>query len=295
MSLRSLLRSTDRGAGEIHIGGELVGERVLVPLVADEATQIVDQIKVGVAIATASNGSVRIEEPQTTDDRRYRTISPAAEPEATANLVQWGLDRMAPDQGRVEGILAARSIERRVREHVRHDEVDTLVLPRTSGDGPLGFRRLRRLANRSNCNVVWINGKSGYREFASILLPIAEGPHSGLATDVAGAIAETVDAYVDILHVIPPDPDDETSLAAQERVDTAANRMELGERATPWVLEADDPVATIVEQSNYYGLTVVGAPTAGRLKQFVYGSASRSIRSAAENMVIATRTAGEYR
>ena len=290
MSLRTLLRSSESERGQIHIGGRLDGHRVVVPLLAGEPAGIVDQIRVGVAIASARGGSVRVEDPVANAETAYRTITPNAEPESVSLLLEWALDRGNEPGDRVDGILAARRTERRVHEQVRRDEADTLILPRSTGSGTLGRRRLRRIAHRAPCNVIWINGEPGFREFASILLPIADGPHSGLATDVAGAIAQNVDAYVDILHVVPTEAEEAVKVAADEQLDAAKSRIDLGDQANPWILQSDNPAETIAEQSNYYGLTVIGAPTAGRLRQLVYGSTSQSIRSAAQNMVIATRT-----
>lgn len=293
MQLRGLFEGGENHQSEdIRIGGELRGQRVLVPLLSDDASRIADQIHVGVAIATATSGSVRIEDPLSNVEPIHRTFNPEENPSVEGPLT-WARDRIAMrNPHRMDGILGARRTERRVSEHVRRDEVDTLLLPRSTGNGPLGSRRLRRLARAVDCNVVWINGNRGYDEFASILLPIANGPHSGLATDVAAAIAEQVDAYVDVLHVLPPDEDNER--VARQLVENAIERTGLRERANPWVLEANDPIDSIVEQSQYYGLTVVGAPTVSRLKQFVYGSTSRSISNRADNMVIAARSAGEF-
>lgn len=291
MPLRALLQSqgVEQGEGK-RVGGELIGERILVPLVAAERSPIVDQINVGMAIATATGGSIRIEAPITDDAPGHRTITPTANIDLTEVPIEWALERAHQgDSGRVDGILAARRIERQVRERVRHEEADTLILPRPTDDSPLSHRRLRRLAAEASCSVIWVNGEPGYREFASILLPIADGPHSGLATDVAGAIAKNVDAYVDILHVLAPEASVDSEARAERRLETALERIDIGDRANPWILREDDPVGAIVEQSRYYGLTVVGAPSSGRLKQFVYGSTSRTIRNQSDNMVIAAR------
>lgn len=290
MPLRGLFEPSEKQqSDEICIGGQLRGQRVLVPLLTDDTARVSDQIQVGVAIAGSTGGSIRIEDPIPGDEPTHRTFIPEINSSVEGPL-NWARDRIAMrERRRIDGILAARRTERRVSEHVRRDEVDTLLLPPARGNGPLGSRRLRRLASTVNCNVVWINGDRGFDQFASILLPIANGPHSGLATDVAAAIAEQVDAHVDVLHV--NSPDDENDAVAQQLVENAIERTGLDERANPWVLEEHDPVSAIVEQSQYYGLTVVGAPTASRLKQFAYGSTSRSIRDRADNMIIAARTA----
>ena len=55
------------------------------------------------------------------------------------------------------------------------------------------------------------------------------------------------------------------------------------------MLEADDVAEAIIEQSNYYPLTVLGAPTKGRLRQFVLGSTTQDIRADAQSVVLVGR------
>lgn len=290
MPLGGLLRSSAGDhAGEVQIGGRLTGKRVFVPLLADTPDRTVDQVRVGLAIGAAADGSVRIEDPSTSDSSAHRIVSPATFESDEQAPLEWAKDRTRAGDDRVRGILDARRTERRLRDQVRREEADVSVLPRASDAGSLGRRRLRRLAARAPCDVVWINGDGSYQSFASILLPIAEGPHSGVAADVAAAVAERVDAHVDILHVLNPDGDARARDRAERRIATANDIMGIPERTSPWILESPDPVGTIVEQSTYYGLTVIGAPTAGRLKRWMYGSRSHSISDGANNMVIAAK------
>jgi nucleotide-binding universal stress UspA family protein len=123
----------------------------------------------------------------------------------------------------------------------------------------------------------------------SILLPVAGGPHSGLATDVARQIAAECEAWVDVLHVVP-----ETATARQRQrgrgyLETARQRLTRPEQTTTRLLEADDVADAIVEQSAYYELTVIGAPTTGRLRRFIFGSTNRRIRGSARSVVLSAR------
>lgn len=279
----------DRGSAEERprIGGRLSGGQVCVPVFGAPESRVADQTRLGLTIASANGGSVHLVDPM--DEQSARRIEKTESDAGTA--VEWATDRMSLD-GRAHhgGVLSGRRAAQAVLDYIRTEEIDTLVLPSGFGRGPLGRRRHDRLAARAPCEVVSVNGKGRYRDFASLLLPIADGPHSGLATDVAASVAEHFDAWIDILHVLPTDPEAETRQAAETRMDRITERIGRQGTVNPWLLEADNPAETIIEQSAYYGLTVIGAPTTGRLKRFFNGSVSRRIRNDAESVVIAART-----
>ena len=97
------------------------------------------------------------------------------------------------------------------------------------------------------------------------------------------------DAWVDILHIVPPRATDRRRERATECVDTIYDRIGRPDRTTTWVLEGESPADAIVEQSEYYGLTVLGAPTKGRLREFIAGSTSRTVRHGARSAVVSVR------
>ena len=292
MALRTFLANEVSAGDAVRIGGRLEGERVLIPILGLNESVLTDQVRVGMTLARATNGRVRIVDPVGEGPDGHWDRTPRTDQGATVDALAWTQERLEilRDNGSM-GLFASRRIERRIRETVANEPWDTLVLPAKDTPSSLASRPLRRLTERPPCDVISINGETAFRDFASILLPIANGPHSGLATDVAAAIAYDLDAELDVLHVIDPDADAEVRSTAERRIDTAVDRTGLSEGVSPWLLEATDPSRSIVEQSNYYGLTVIGAPTASRLHQFVYGSTSRVIRDRAESAVLATRTA----
>lgn len=292
MTLGSLLDGDQRNTdATVRIGGRLVGDRILVPIVDTGSSALREQIRVGVTLVQSTGGRLELTDPATDDDPVE--LDGQDETAAIDQALAWADERLERD--RLHGVFAGRRAERRVHDRIEEGAFDTLVLPSAQTGGRLGGRRLERLASNVRCNVVTVNGDAEYRKFASLLLPIANGPHSGLATDVAGAIAEQSGAYVDILQVISPEADENERAAAQDRTDTAAERLGLPDTASTWLLEASDPAAAIVEQSTYYGLTVIGAPTVGRLHRLVYGSTSQSIREDAESVVIAARATAAAR
>ncbi len=285
MTIASFLARGDTSANEsVYIGGRLEGHALLVPMLSSNRSATVDQIRIGQTIARASGGDITVVDPTAADDDPLVTFDDDDDP------VEWITDYLETGTPVPDGVFHARGAESRIRELIEGRRFDTLVLPKSSDMGLHLRRRVRKLGENAPCNVIAVNGDTGYRSFASILLPIATGPHSGLATDVAGGIAAEIGAYVDILHVIPTEADADRRQQAVECTETAAERIDLPDRANTWILEGDDPAQAIIEQSSYYGMTVIGAPTAGRLHRFVYGSTSQSIRHGANSLVVAVRT-----
>lgn len=268
--------------------GEMDGQGILVPLLASKVPVVTDQLRVGAALARSTGASLRVLDP----------LAGAGEPpaerdgdltdEAEDRLVEWAIDRVsAPSRG---GLLDTRTLIRRVLDAVAAGGVDTLVVPSGSASGVVRRGITDRLALHADCDVITVNGRPGYGRVPSILLAVAGGPHSGLATDVAARVAGQNDAWVDVLNVVPEDPTPRVRDEANDLVEATARRIGRPDSTATWVLEGDDPSAAIVEQSSYYGLTVVGAPSSGRLRRFISGSTNRSIRSNAHSVVISARS-----
>lgn len=271
------------------MAGDLEGECILAPLLDPEVPAITDQIRIATSLARTTGAALHVINPVSVPDRipmefRHRVADDDEE------LLDWSLQQTSALMAHLEGnLLSGRSLVNEVLRTVDTHGVDTLVLP---GRSPGGFLRrdvTERIATHADCDVLVVNGQSGYDSVASILLPVAGGPHSGLAADAARHIAEESGAWIDVLHVVEEDASQRERDAADELVDAAYNRIARSGKTSKWVLDADDVEAAIIEQSQYYGLTVIGAPTKGRLRRFVYGSTSRSVRENARSVVLSAR------
>lgn len=282
MAIRPLLgRSSSREVARVD--AEFAGSDVLVPLVGGDDAVHVDQARVAIALANTGDGRIHVVDPL--GDRGVACLDATAGPEEVLEYID------AHSIGATQsGVLSGRRSNRRILEYVEDSSVDALVVPGQVGPGALGRRRHDRLAAAAPCEVISVGGAGRFRDFASILLPVAEGPHTKVATAVAGRIAAALDAWIDVLHVLPDGVDDDRRDAAMERLESLGDRIGRPNTVNPWILEADDPAETIVEQSTYYGLTVIGAPSSGRLRRFFHGSTSREIRREADSLVIAART-----
>ncbi len=287
-TLGTLVSGADTVSGEGQIAGRLGGDQVLVPLLAPDMPAVTDQLRVAASLARTAGVSLHVFSPYT---GTHRTVPGPEEltPEDERALVEWATDHVSPRPA--EGPLGyARELVSGVLECVRAADVDSLVVP--SGSVAGRFRRglTDQLAVRADCDIITVNGRQGYEEVPSILLAVADGPHSTLATDVATRVAADCGAWIDILHVVGENATDRRRQHAEDRVEEAARRIDRPESTTTWVLEAEDVAEAIVEQSAYYGLTVVGAPTSGRLRQFVFGSTSRAVRDDARSVVLSVRS-----
>ncbi len=133
---------------------------------------------------------------------------------------------------------------------------------------------------------------------SSILVALGPGPHSGATVDVARAIADATDAWLELFHVVPSESaladgspisdtnggdgpayenTDEYALTGERLISAARDRLGDFDRADSWLVEDRSAAGAIVEQSEYYDLVVIGAPTTGTVGRFVFGSTTDTV------------------
>jgi len=145
--------------------------------------------------------------------------------------------------------------------------------------------RAERLAR--DTDVLTVDGRGETDRIASILVPVAGGRHSQLAVETAVALGRANDAAVDLFHVIDADTDAARE-DGQRVLDEALASVETHEtdQIDTWLYETPGAPEAITEQSSYYDLTVMGAPTDSPLKRFVFGSTSKQVQKEASSSVI---------
>lgn len=275
--------------GTPQITGHLDGNHILVPLLAPEVPAVTDQLRVAASLARTTDASLHLLTPITLPDQTPQGLRHEVGDDDQAFL-EWALDQVATSATDLGGVfLYTRNVVQGVLRTVRTNDIDTLVIPGTAGGGVLRRDVAGQLALHADCDVVTVNGRRGYESVPSILLPVAGGPHTGLATDVAQRIAADCEAWIDVLHVVDEDASARQRRRGEEYLEAAYQRIARPETTTTRLLEAGDVAAAIAEQSKCYELTVIGAPTKGRLQQFVFGSTSRSIRADARSVVLSAR------
>lgn len=154
----------------------------------------------------------------------------------------------------------------------------------TSRLAPLRRRPVETLHAVVDCPVVLAHAASLPETVSSILVPVAGGPHSAPAVDIGTALARRYDAHCELLHVVtrnqPSEREDGKSLL-EDHSGIAGD-----DACDTWLLEADTVVDGIVEQSQYYDLTVIGAPRTPRLRRLVFGSTAETVRENGSNAVV---------
>ncbi|WP_050033846.1 universal stress protein [Halorubrum halophilum] len=155
---------------------------------------------------------------------------------------------------------------------------------------------------------------------SSVLVAVGPGPHSGATVDAAREIAEATDAWLELFHVVPTDDaladgsaatdgtgaeggtggsesgaDASADYAAtgERLLDAARDRLGGFDRADRWLVEDRSAAGAIVEQSPYYDLVVVGAPTTGTVGRFVFGSTTDTVVDDAEVPVVVVEADGD--
>jgi nucleotide-binding universal stress UspA family protein len=267
-------------------GGKATRRNVVVPLsdgTADERT-----VELAASLAAARDGEVIL-------------VSAVVRPSGTPlDLTDELLDehRMAARQVlrtsldsetevRTRGTArAGRTFSAIVKEASEDFSAGVIVLDESESATPFGRPVSARVAGNADGDIVTVGGKHASSTLSSILVPVAGGPHSGLAVDAARSIAEVRGAWIELLHVIEEGAEDRERADAEEYVAAARERLGEFDDVDTWVLEADDTADVIVEQSRYYDATVMGAPQKNRLREFVFGSTTDDVRSEAHNTVV---------
>lgn len=151
--------------------------------------------------------------------------------------------------------------------------------------------RAERLS--SETDVLTVDGRGETDRIASILVPVAGGRHSQLAVETAVALGRANDAAVDLFHVIDADTDAAREAGQRLLSETLASvESRESDQIDTWLYETPGAPEAITEQSSYYDLTVMGAPTDSPLKRFVFGSTSKQVQKAASSSVIVAHAKG---
>lgn len=144
---------------------------------------------------------------------------------------------------------------------------------------------VERVQSHVPTNTVTVSHRTRNERLSSILVPIAEGPHSKLSVAIAGALAVSTDAVVELFHVSETINVDETERIAR-LFRTAKQRLPSGVDVDTWSLEESDVASAIIEQTEYYDVTIVGDPERSRLRRFISGSITDDVNADSANTVL---------
>ena len=124
-------------------------------------------------------------------------------------------------------------------------------------------------------------GPTTRRAIESILVPVAGGPHSDVAVRLAANIAESWDAAVQLLTVVPPSADERKRADAEARLQTYADTVDAVPVDTR--LETrDDVVAAIADLTRAHEIVVIGASEGSLFRRFFRGTVPERLGSASQ-------------
>lgn len=150
-----------------------------------------------------------------------------------------------------------------------------------------------RIVNRAACDVIVEKIGPEANGVESILVPTAGGPHAAFAAEIAGSIARSNDASVEVIHVVSPAMSDRERRARREETVEATAAILDGVDIETRLLVGTDVADTIVERSAVHDITVVGASREGVLQQLLFEGIPEEIgRRARSTVIMAKRNEG---
>ncbi|MFB6080276.1 MAG: amino acid permease [Haloferacaceae archaeon] len=266
-------------------------QRLLVPIANPESVE--QLMRTALDVAEDRNAEIEVMSvvtvPQQTplsEGRRF-----VGEERAVLDRAIEFADETHPDVPVSGKLRIGHDVARAILNTVEQDDADVVLMGwRGRGrraDYVLGSN-VDRVVTGARCDVlVERMGPTG--EVGSILLPSAGGPHAEFAAEVARAIAVPNDARVDVIHVAAGDTGTVEDLLST----TAAPLEDDGVETSTTVVRGDDVVATIVERSADYDLTIIGASRESLLQQLVFGAVPEEVgRRAKSTVIMAKRDLG---
>jgi len=265
--------------------------RILVP-VAD-VDQVLPLVPSMLRLAEASDGVVELvhlvavpDQVPLSDAHRYALPGTEGAVEASLYLPARRLVNSS--------ILYCRNPARGILFQARASRADLILLGwrgRMSEAGRLFGRTLDQVLERATCDVAVV--RPGTRApFVNVLVPVAGGPNSERALEIAGLLADPKLGIVTALHV---------KTARGHPLDLAAlitkvcrESSMVCERFSGRVVTAEDPRAIILREAAAADLVVLGA-TEGRFRRLVAATLPEDIARSSDRPLVIVRTAGRRR
>ncbi len=198
----------------------------------------------------------------------------------------------------VQGIIRyGHNIARGIISFVRERKTNLLVL------GWRGYSRwdhyamgstLDPVIGQAPCDIIVVKGDEidPERRIDRILFPSrGKSPHEEMAIEVIRAIATKLSAEVTVLHVAQRGS---TDYDAEKTRDSIGDRL----REIPYnvkIIESNDPVSAIVDESESHDLLVIGATDVSIFQRILFGSVPEMIARRCSKTVIMVRKKSKIR
>lgn len=252
------------------------------PLVCDLRADADAELVVGSPVVLPDQTSLEAVEPRREGRRRAAQYVLKAK-EACANGSEI-------HQVTTAGRSRAAILERMVGTY----SISTLVTedsPSTGVRSPLGFGGVDGVTLPDACDTIVVSRVGDARAVESILVPVATGPHSGLAAETGAALARQNDAELELLHVYSPE-DGDGRAEGKEILAAASERTDAYEPTDRTLREAAEIPEAIIDHAQPFDVTVFGAPREGHLRQFVQGTVPDDVRAEIDGSVLVAYRGG---
>jgi nucleotide-binding universal stress UspA family protein len=168
------------------------------------------------------------------------------------------------------------------------------VIMNISGDRTKRRRLLsgstvEKIMARAECDVFVETTVADQAPIESIYLPVSDRLHSGIAAKTACVLARTSGARIDAVHFLSEQEFIDEYQQTDEIIQVA-DVLSTVEHTESTIILTEQVGEDIVTRSDEYDVTVLGAPTVGLLKQFVFGTVPDSVRQR-ENAVVMVKQA----
>lgn len=147
-----------------------------------------------------------------------------------------------------------------------------------------------RVLAEADCDVFVKRIRQPVREIDSILVPVADGPHSDLAVEVAGTIGTGRDADVRVVHVVASNADDAAVETATALLEENAAALPGGLDVETDLLRGDHVPGTITDEASHHDLTILGATREPFLRRKLVGSVAEGVGRSAASAVVLVRS-----
>lgn len=150
---------------------------------------------------------------------------------------------------------------------------------------------LDRILGEAPCDVFVKRIRTPARDINSILVPVAEGPHSELAVELAGTIASQRSATLHLLHVQHQPANDSAQEDASAILRESSSLLADSDiRIVSTTIQSEHVAGAITDETANHDLTILGATRDPFLKRKLVGSVAEGVGRGATSSVILTRS-----
>lgn len=198
------------------------------------------------------------------------------------------LARIHPDGGLKGAVRSAHSVAVGIREAVREQECNLLLLswnPRKRSKVSGG---LEQLIDDPPCDLAMVKpGKQ--TAIRSVLLPVRGGPHAALALRLAQAIASQHDAVLTLLHVRIPVWSEYRLMQEELYFNAVVERIRYGKTSKVQV-DSTSVEAALLEHGAEHDIVIMGAAARDEKSMYTLGRIPSTVAQRLDSSVVVVKT-----